>query len=307
MTNYAFFLIVVMLAANSAVQGQMPRPGQPQAPVQPSGIPTGSSEVSVQQDIPYGTAAHPLLLDVYEPDELSPRLRPAVILIHGGGWTSFDKGTMRGIGTFLARNGFVAFSVDYRLMHGTENLWPAQLDDVQRAVRWIRANAGKYRIDPDHIGAFGHSAGAQLAALLGMEDTRDNSDAALAKYSSKVQAVVDVSGPSDFTTSHDPDRDTFLAAFLGGSYAEKAEIWRDASPVFHVSKTDSPFLILHGTKDADVPIAQAEELAEKLKQAGARVKFVKVEDVHTFETPDARRRLALETRDFFTHYLAPGN
>ena len=102
------------------------------------------------------------------------------------------------MGNFLARSGFVAFSVDYRLFNGTVNLWPAQLDDVQRAVRWIRANAAKYRVDPNRIGAFGHSAGAQLAALLGMEDTRDNSDPSLAKYSSKVQAVVDVSGPDRF-------------------------------------------------------------------------------------------------------------
>jgi len=103
---------------------------------------------------------------------------------------NYDKGNMRSMGMFLARCDFVAFSVDYRLFHGTENAWPTQLDDVQRAVRWIRANAAKYHIDPDRIGAFGHSAGAQLAALLGMEATRDNSDPVLAKYSSTVQAVV---------------------------------------------------------------------------------------------------------------------
>jgi len=83
---------------------------------------------------------------------------------------------MKTMGGFLARSGFVAFSVDYRLLHGNENRWPAQLDDVQRAVRWIRANADKYGVNPEKIGAFGHSAGAQLASLLGLEDTRDNSD-----------------------------------------------------------------------------------------------------------------------------------
>src|SRR3984957_19656641 len=219
---------------------------------------------------------------------------------------SFEKSTMHTMGMFLARCGFVAFAVDYRLFHGNENLWPAQLEYGQRAVRWIRANALKYRVDPDHIGAFGHSAGAQLAALLGMEDTRDNSDAALAKYSSKVQAVVEVSGPSDFTIHRDADDDAFLAAFFGGNYAEHSKVWQDASPVFHVSKNVSPFLIMHGTKDADVPIAQSQEFADKLKQAGASVKFVAVEDAHTFQTPEARRRLALETQAFFTQYLRPG-
>lgn len=266
------------------------------------------TQASVQQDVPYGTiGGHPLLLDIYEPGGHTSDLRAAVVLIHGGGWTSFDKSTMRSMGTFLARSGFVAFAVDYRLLHGTENRWPAQLDDVRRAVRWIRANAEKYDVDPDHIGAFGHSAGAQLAALLGMEDTLDNSDPALAKYSSRVQAVVDVSGPSDFTTHREPDSDAFLANFFGGDYAHRAKVWQDASPVFHVSKNDSPFLIVHGTQDADVPLAQAQELADKLKQAGVPVKFVTVEDVHTFRTPEARKRLALETLAFFVQYLRPGN
>lgn len=314
MTPRALFLALAILAITPAVRGQLPR-GSASAPSAPSEAPAQlpassaqKSAPSVHQDVPYGTAGgHPLLLDVYEPGETSTGLRPAVVLLHGGGWTSFDKGGMSGMGTFLARSGFVAFGVDYRLTHGTENLWPAQLDDVQRAVRWIRANAAKYGVDPDHIGAWGHSAGAQLAALLGMEDTRDNSDAALAKYSSKVQAVVDFSGPTDFTTNHDPDGDAFLTTFFGGDYAHHPEIWQDASPVFHVSKKCAPVLIFHGTHDESVPIAQAEDFANKLKEAHVPVKFVKVDDGHTLQTPEARRRLALETRDFFTEYLWPAN
>jgi acetyl esterase/lipase len=308
MTNRALIVTMVALGIAAAVGAQTsllkPRETSAQMPTKVPANPLSS----VQQDVPYGAVGgHPLMLDVYEPSEQSSALRPAVVLIHGGGWTSFDKSTMHTMGMFLARCGFVAFAVDYRLMHGNENTWPAQLDDVQRAVRWIRANAGKYRVDPDHIGAFGHSAGAQLASLLGMEDTRDNSDAALAKYSSRVQAVVEVSGPSDFTAHRDADDDAFLATFFGGDYAERSKVWQDASPVFHVSKTVSPFLIMHGTQDADVPIAQSQELADKLKQAGASVKFVTVEDVHTFQTPEARKRLALETQAFFTQYLRPGD
>ena len=108
---------------------------------------------------------------------------------------------MRKLGEFFAQSGFVAVAADYRLFNAKDsvNRWPAQLDDVQRAVRWVRANAAKYGVNPERLGVFGHSAGAQLASLLGMEDTRDNSDPALAKYSSRVQAVVDASGPTDFT------------------------------------------------------------------------------------------------------------
>jgi acetyl esterase/lipase len=304
MIKHALLLIAVMLATPKAVRAQAPQSQPQQKAAQAPASSTENPPIVTQQDVPYGKAgAHPLLLDVYEPAAPSPGLRPAVILIHGGGWTSFDKTTMRGMGTFLARSGYVAFSVDYRLMHGAENRWPVQLLDVQRAVRWIRANAAKYGVDPGHIGAFGHSAGAQLAALLGMEDTSETSDPALAKFSSKVQAVVDVSGPTDFTTHGDSDADAFLSSFFGGNYTSHATVWQDASPVFHVSKDASPFLILHGTHDESVPMAQAQELADKLKQAGVPAKFVKVEDAHTFQTPEARRLLAAETLAFFAEYL----
>jgi acetyl esterase/lipase len=294
------------LAATCPVPAQTPAEKPPRS-TKSSAEAIPGEQISGQRDVSYGSAdGRPLLLDIYLPEDNSSAVSPAVILIHGGGWTSFDKSTMRTMGTFLARSGFVAFSVDYRLMQGTENRWPAQLDDVQRSVRWIRANATKYHVDPDHIGAFGHSAGAQLAALLGMEETRDNSDAALAKYSSKVQAVVDVSGPSDFTTNRDADGDAFLTSFLGGDYSGHSKVWQDASPVFHVSKTDSPFLVIHGTQDVEVPIAQAQELVDKLKQAGVPVKLVTMEDAHTFRTPETRKQLAFETLTFFMQYLRPG-
>jgi len=285
-----------------ALAAQERTAGTPQKPASTS-QPEGRME-NVEQDVLYASAkGTELHLDVYQPANRSAAPRPAVILIHGGGWTDFDKSTMHGMGMFLARSGFVAFSVDYRLFRGTENPWPAQLDDVQLAVRWVRANAEKYYVSPDRIGAFGHSAGAQLAALLGMEDTRDNADPALAKYSSRVQAVVAVSGPTDFTTESNPDGIAFLDSFLGGSYAQRPGIWKEASPVFHVSKENAPFLIVHGTQDDSVAISQAQELYEKLRAAGVSVSFIKVDDGHTFRTPEARRRLAIETAAFFERNL----
>jgi acetyl esterase/lipase len=260
--------------------------------------------INVQENVVYasvdGTDLH---LDIYQPGATA-ETHPAVILIHGGGWISGDKSNMRAMGQFLARHGLVGFAVDYRLFQEKKNRWPAQLDDVQRAVRWIRDNAAKYGVNPNEIGAFGHSAGAQLAALLGMEDTRDNSDPALAKYSSRVQAVVDVSGPADFTTERDPDGKAFLTAFLGGDYAHHAEIWREASPAFHASKAAAPFLIVHGTQDENVPMAQSQELLDKLQSAGVSASLIKVNDVHTFQTADAKRLLALQTLAFFDRYLA---
>ena len=292
------FLAIVLPATRLLLQAQ--------APSHATAPPSLSTEetVSVHENVQYGMQnGQKLLLDLYQPSGSAAHPRPAVVLIHGGAWTSFDKSTMRGMGQFLARSGFVAISVDYRLFQGTANHWPDQLDDVQRSVRWLRSNAFKYDVNPNCIGAFGHSAGGQLAALLGMEDTRDNSDPALAKYSSRVQAVVDVSGPSDFTTNHDPDRDAFLTNFLAADYSKHPEVWREASPVFQVSKSSAPFLIVHGARDEDVPVAQAQELFEKLQQNGVQVAFVKVDDVHTFETPEARKRLVMETLAFFNRYL----
>jgi acetyl esterase/lipase len=300
MLRSGFLLIVIsgVVVLGTAQQGSHPSPSIPTS----AGPSLGS--VTVQQDIPYGDAGgQKLLLDLYLPAENGSHPRPAIVLIHGGGWVDFDKSTMSRMANFLAQAGFVAASVDYRLLRGNENRWPAQLDDVQRAVRWLRANAGKYNIDPNHIGAFGHSAGAQLAALLGMEDTRDNSDPALAKYSSRVQAVVDVSGPTDFLKDHDPDGDAFLAVFFGGSYDKVPDVWRDASPVSHVAKSDAPFLIVHGTQDQSVPIAQAQELCDKLKQAGVKVSFLKLDDGHMFDKPENRKQLALESLTFFSRHL----
>jgi acetyl esterase/lipase len=291
-------LLGAVLLAGLWVQAQVSRP--PQLP--PPGSRANRS-VSVQRDISYGVAGgHSLLLDVYDPGDQMDQ-RPALVLLHGGGWTSYDKSGMAEMGMFFAQSGFVAFSVDYRLMHDNENLWPAQLDDVQRAVRWIRANAAKYGIDRDRVGAYGYSAGAQLAALLGMEDTRDNSDAALARNSSRVEAVVDVSGPSDFTTNRDADGDAFLTAFFGGDFVQRADVWKDASPVFHVSRKSAPFLIVHGLHDENVPIAQAHELAEKLKQAKVPVKLVTVDDSHSFHTRETSQRIAFESKAFFAQYL----
>jgi acetyl esterase/lipase len=281
----------------------------PSAPAPSPSAPAQSAAGPVHENIPYGTAnGETLLLDIFEPTGIAEHPRAAVILIHGGGWTSLDKSTMRTLALFLMRSGFVAVSVDYRLFHDDKNRWPAQLDDVQRSVRWLRANAAKYNVAPEHIGAYGHSAGAQLAALLGMLDTRDNSDAALAQYSSKVQAVVDSSGPTEFTPApDDSDRGKFLSAFFGATSSAHPEIWRDASPVSHVSKSNAPFLIIHGTRDEQVSIAQAQTLYDKLTEAGADVKFLRLDSDHMFREPAVRRQLAIETQLFFTHYLVPAS
>jgi acetyl esterase/lipase len=293
---FAFSVLIVV-----AVQPLRAQQARPATPVPAAGA-TGPGPV--HSNITYGVAGgETLLLDIFEPVNNNGQPRPAVVLVHGGGWTNFDKSTMRPLAQFLALAGFVAVTVDYRLFHDDATRWPVQLDDVQRAVRWVRANSAKYNVDPNQVGAYGHSAGAQIAALLGMLETRDNSDASLAKYSSKVQAVVDASGPTDFTKHTNDDATQFLMSFLGADYRAHPEVWRDVSPIFHVSKSNAPILIIHGTHDEMVPISQAEELNDALSKAGATVKFLQLDSDHMFREPAAHRRLALETQAFFDRYL----
>jgi acetyl esterase/lipase len=242
-----------------------------------------------------------LKLDIYMPKKRD-QPQPAIVLIHGGSYTGYDKSTMAGMAAVLARAGFVAFAIDYRLLRPKQkkNLWPAQLEDCQRAVRWIRQHAAQYNLDTANIGAWGHSSGGQLAAMLGMTDARDPADPGI---SSRVQAVVDVDGISNFTIDHDPDGDALWAIFFGGTEAEKPDVWRMASPVYNVNADDPPFLVVHGTRDESVPLHQAQQLVDALKNAGVDAKLLTFDDVHTFESQDNRRALAIASVNFFAAHL----
>lgn len=157
---------------------------------------TPEAAVSEEPDVPYGEAGgEPLLLDVYRPP-VRDRPRPAVLLFHGGGLVKGSRTDMADPARKLAAAGYVTFAVEYRLFQAEtgQNAWPAQLDDAQRAVRWVRANAATYRIYPVRLAAVGHSSGGYLASMLGVRETRDNADAALAGYSSRVNCVTDLAG-----------------------------------------------------------------------------------------------------------------
>jgi acetyl esterase/lipase len=179
----------------------------------------------------------------------------------------------------LARAGYVAFSLDYRLVDAAtgSHRWPAQLDDVQRAVRWLRAHAADYGIDPMRVGAYGWSAGGQLAALLGTRDTRDGT-APLASYSSRVVCVVDLAGDVDLAAYTQPPTLHEVVALLGGTPQEVPERYRDASPLSWIDGRSAPFLVVHGALDDVVPIDQSRRLVAALRGAGVEVQFVELDD-----------------------------
>ncbi len=244
---------------------------------------TKKKSFEIRVDLPYGQVeGESLLLDLYLPEDDGQSLRPAIIAIHGGGWQGGDKGGIGWMAEMLARRGYVVVAADYRL--APRWTYPAHLDDVQRAVRWLRKHAQEFRIDSQRIGAIGDSAGGHLSALLGTRETRDDSDPELQGFSSKVQCVVDIYGPADLPLPRylnqikTPDEREFLRdvllAFIGKPYDEAPDLWHEASPLFHVSPDDAPFFIIHGTDDMIVPLEQSTSLAEVLKKAGVEVELV---------------------------------
>jgi acetyl esterase/lipase len=205
---------------------------------------------------------------------------PAIICLHSGGWVGGDRKQMKGTIEALARRGYVAVSPDYRL--APKDRFPAQIEDCKAVVRWLRANAEKYCINPQRIGAFGFSAGAHLACLLGVTSKDDGleGESGNAEQSSAVQAVVSFFGPTDFTQ---PDwskevRQRHLEPFLGGPAEAKADVYHRASPMTYVSKNAPPFLFVHGTADDIVPIQQSERMVEKLQQAGVSARLIAVQE-----------------------------
>jgi len=259
------FLAVLVVALAAAAQD----PAQPKVPgfFRRPPLPEGAS---VHKDLVYGPHERNNL-DLYVPKSDKPL--PLVVWVHGGGWERGSKNNT-GPSMDLLKEGYAVASINYRLsQHG---VFPAQIEDCKSAVRWLRANAGKYNFDADHVGAWGMSAGGHLVALLGTTD-----DAAFTpvdgnkKVSSKVQAVCDWFGPADFlrwgsVTSSDPiaQSPSALSRLLGGLVPNKMDLARQASPVTYAGKSSAPFLIFHGDRDFLVPLQQSEELNDTLKKAG---------------------------------------
>lgn len=232
--------------------------------------------IAVERGVVYGQGAdEPLLLDVQRP--LTPGApRPAVVLIHGGGMWTGSRTHMEPAAQQLTQAGFVTFSIDYRLVDASaHSRWPAQLDDVQLAVRWVQAHAGAYGVDATRIGAFGWSAGGQLAALLGMRETRD-ATAPLATHSSRVACVVALAPDVDLMAYTQPPALHEVVALLGGTPLEVPERYRDASPLTWIDRLTPPFLVIHGDQDNVVPLEQSRRLVAALRAAEVDVQYLEL-------------------------------
>ena len=239
----------------------------------------GADSVQVTENVPYRDGNSAWTLDLYSKPAQGQK-RPAVVLIHGGGWRTGDKRSLRNEAQYLAGRGFVAASINYRLVK--EGVLLADcIQDVKCAVRWLRAHAVKYGIDPEHIGATGASAGGHLALILGVSGgvAELEGDGPHREQASRVQAVVSFAGPVVLerlpAETRNPGEHPFRILF-GGTLDEKAEAWKLASPVKLVTKDDAPLLMIQGMRDETVPPDQPDSLLAAYRDAGLQATVLKV-------------------------------
>ena len=275
-----------------------------------AGAQVSEPQFTVEADIQYCTGGGiPLLMDVFIPKHRNSTPTPAVLWIHGGGWEMGDKNGNSGA-RWLAEAGFVSASLTYRL--SADSPFPAAIEDCKCAIRFLRANAAKYGIDPERIGVAGSSAGGHLAELIATASPSAGLEGrgGWQNVSSNVQAVASYFGPSDLTAHFPSDTEQMIIKFLGGSEKQKAQLDRKASPIFYVSKGDPPLLAVHGIEDEGVPFAQSQGIVNAYRRLGLTVEFIPVNNAgHDFEhigtapiSPSVEA-IHQRTAEFFKRYL----
>ncbi|MFO1477777.1 MAG: alpha/beta hydrolase [Verrucomicrobiota bacterium] len=275
------------------------------AAADPTNAAPGSSKpgMRIERNIPYVENGHPKqVFDLFLPEKTPDKPMPLMIWIHGGAWMGGSQSSPPVL--YLLSRGIAVASIQYRFSQ--DAIWPAQAHDCKAAIRFLRANAGRYGLDPDRFAAGGDSAGGHLAAFVGTSgDVKETEgDLGPTNVSSRVQAVVDWFGPTDLVVmgkqagpgglmQHDSTNSP-ESRLVGGPIQERKELARTANPITYIDRNDPPFLIMHGDADRLVPLAQSVILAEALMQAGVRE--VTLETLHgadhegpQFFGPDSRR------------------
>ena len=276
-------LLWISIGWPTILPGQQPAVSQAKAP-QAKGVqgkaPPIPPEVKVVKDLEYARIGdRRLVLDLYLPKP-GERPLPLILWVHGGGWAA---GSKEQVGAVRQLNrGYAVASIGYRL--SGEAIFPAQIEDCKSAVRWLRAHASEYGLDPDRFGAWGSSAGGHLATLLGTSGgTMDFDTGDYLNQSSRIQAVCDFFGPTDLLQmdAHAPPGATLKhnapqspeARLIGGPIQENKTKAARANPINYLATDAPPFLIVHGDRDATVPHHQSELLYDALEAAGREVRF----------------------------------
>ena len=263
----------------------------------------------IYRDIVYSQSG--MKLDIYKPVETITSL-PVIVFIHGGAWRVGDKESVSfGLPyNEMVEQGYVFVSINYRL--SDEATFPAQIHDCKAAIRWIRAHAKEYNIDPERVGVWGPSAGGHLAALLGTSDgIRDlEGDGGNPQYSSSVQAVCDFYGPTDLIRMSELkgelDKESPESLMIGGPLLENADKVNRANPITYITGNSPPFLIVHGEKDAVVPPDQSQILYDALLKTNIEAELQIIpEAIHGFNGISAEQldQIKQMVIGFFNRYL----
>lgn len=263
--------------------------------------------VRAELDLPYAATDNPRQrLDLYLPKTpKNDKPLPVVVFIHGGAWRAGDKrGGFGTVGPLVDSGEYAGVSVGYRLTG--EAIWPAQIHDCKAAIRWLKANAKKYNLDPDRIGVTGTSAGGHLVAMLGTSGDIAALEGDIGEHTgvnSRVACVVDQYGPTELLAMGGGHNDAASpeSQLIGGAIQENKKAARNASPTTYASADDPPFLFIHGTGDSVVPFNQSELLAAALKKVGVEAVLVPVTGAGhgNFGTPEVAARL----KQFFDKHL----
>ncbi len=228
------------------------------------------------EGIVYGEAAgEKLTMDYYK--GAGPAPHPVAIIIHGGGFTSgtSKNGSEAYCADFLVPAGYDVFSINYRL--APKYPYPAMVEDVQRAIRFIRANASEWAAYPNRIALVGGSAGGYLSNMVGLLNSPGDPSSTdrVERENAAVQAVVTLFGPSDFRGK---PMNPSVEALLGAPIAQRGQdvVLAEASPITHVSDNAPPFLLIHGDKDEAVPFTESTNLQTGLRAAGVRCDLIRI-------------------------------
>ena len=285
-------------ATNDLPEDPLPAKAKYAAPVYPT-------NVHVETNVAYLDPERAEMADIYSPLVMPKGKKlPAILVIHGGGFNDGDKARPREINfaTNLVSQGYVCMSINYQLRKKPGDVtWPQSVYDAKTAVRWLRKNAAALQIDADRIGVMGGSAGGNLSAMLALTQPKDGFDLKepYGEFSSAVNCAVDFYGAVKLMEYHD-------MKMFNKTRAEVPELYEKGSPVTYAHKNAAPLLIVHGTADTTVPLAQSQALDEALTKVGAEHELVIVPDApHTFNLQPKQRDLRPLVFQFFEKHLGP--